>query len=97
MRSIAKGTGDKSYGIQVAKMAGLPKEVIERAKEVLFSHLSEKKKTNKNIPKLNFDQINFFSEKDNNLVKKIKNIDINDITPIEALLILKNLKNEFDI
>ena len=97
MRSIAKGTGDKSYGIQVAKMAGLPKEVIERAKEVLFSHLSEKKKTNKKIPKLNFDQINFFSEKDNNLVKKIKNIDINDITPIEALLILKNLKNEFDI
>ena len=97
MRSIAKGTGDKSYGIQVAKMAGLPKAVIERAKEVLFSHLSEKKKTNKNIPKLNFDQINFFSEKDNNLVKKIKNIDINDITPIEALLILKNLKNEFDI
>ena len=97
MRSIAKGTGDKSYGIQVAKMAGLPKEVIERAKEVLFSHLSEKKKTNKNIPKLNFDQINFFSEKDNNLVKKIKNIDTNDITPIEALLILKNLKNEFDI
>ena len=96
MRSISKGTGDKSYGIQVAKMAGLPKVVIERAKEVLASHLLEKRKSNKKIPKLNFNQINFFREKDSALIKKIKNIDINDITPIEALLILKDLKNEFD-
>ena len=96
MRSISKGTGDKSYGIQVAKMAGLPKVVIERAKEVLASHLLEKRKSNKKIPKLNFNQINFFREKDTALIKKIKNIDINDITPIEALLILKDLKNEFD-
>ena len=96
MRSISKGTGDKSYGIQVAKMAGLPKVVIERAKEVLASHLLEKRKSNKKIPKLNFNQINFFREKDSALIKKIKNIDINDITPIEALLILKDLKNEFN-
>ncbi|MBT5781968.1 MAG: DNA mismatch repair protein MutS [Candidatus Marinimicrobia bacterium] len=96
MRSISKGTGDKSYGIQVAKMAGLPKVVIERAKEVLASHLLEKRKSNKKIPKLDFNQINFFREKDSALIKKIKNIDINDITPIEALLILKDLKNEFD-
>ena len=70
MRSISKGTGDKSYGIQVAKMAGLPKVVIERAKEVLASHLLEKRKSNKKIPKLDFNQINFFREKDSALIKK---------------------------
>ena len=96
LRKIIEGSGDKSYGIQVAKMAGLPKVVIERAKEVLASHLLEKRKSNKKIPKLDFNQINFFREKDSALIKKIKNIDINDITPIEALLILKDLKNEFD-
>ena len=96
MRSISKGTGDKSYGIQVAKMAGLPHAVIQRAKEVLAGHLSKKKKSIKQIPKLNFDQIKLFSEKDSKLARKLKKIDINVITPLEALLILKELKNEFD-
>jgi len=92
MRSISKGTGDKSYGIQVAKMAGLPKVVIERAKEVLASHLLEKRKSNKKIPKLDFNQINFFREKDSALIKKIKNIDINDITPNRGIIDIKRFK-----
>ncbi len=93
MRSVAKGAADKSYGIQVAKMAGVPKPIIHRAKQILksYSKLQNKEQIEESINKI--EQINIFNEQ-NDIKKKIDGIEINKLTPIDALLILKDLKNE---
>ena len=95
MRSVVKGAADKSYGIQVAKMAGVPKPIIHRAKQILksYSVLQNKEQSVKSIKKIN--QVNIFNEQ-NDIKNKIEKLDINKLTPIEALLILKDLKNEID-
>ena len=91
MRSISKGPADKSYGIQVSKMAGLPSKVIERSSKVLKSltikdnskrYLSEDK------------QMEMFKNNKNFILKKIQNLNTNSMTPIEALKFLDKLKSE---
>jgi DNA mismatch repair protein MutS len=91
LRKITEGTADHSYGIQVAQMAGLPEEVTRRAKEILKSF--EDKKYRKNHK----DDIQFslfeVTTDETPLKNKLKEIDINTISPIEALNILKSLKD----
>jgi len=96
LRSIAKGICDKSYGINVAKMAGLPKSVIKRAKQILNYHLSHSKFKKSDGFKLNLEQVEIFEEKDNLIKEKILGIDINSLTPIEALVLLEDLKKTYD-
>ena len=96
LRSIAKGICDKSYGINVAKMAGLPKSVINRAKQILNYHLSQSKFKKSDGFKLNLEQVEIFEEKDNLIKEKILGIDINSLTPIEALVLLEDLKKTYD-
>lgn len=96
LRSIAKGICDKSYGINVAKMAGLPKSVIKRAKQILNYHLSQSKFKKSDGFKLNLEQVEIFEEKDNLIKEKILGIDINSLTPIEALVLLEDLKKTYD-
>ena len=89
---INKGT-DKSFGVEVARLAGLPEEVTKRAGDLLTSlgkqEFSASKKSKKSPEKANFA-----SEKQSEIVQKIKNIDVNTLAPIEALNILYNLKKE---
>ena len=97
LRKIIDGPGDKSYGIQVAKMAGLPPSVVERAKEILFhkfenndeiiQHLDEKQ------------DANFKEKNDDNIQLKteLEKLRTNDITPIEALNILDDIKKKYNI
>ena len=94
LRSIAKGPGDKSYGIHVAKMAGLPNSVILRASEILNHHI-QKTSTNENnnIPKKQ-NQLTFFQEKELRLREQLNAIDLNSMTPLEALNFLNDLKKE---
>jgi DNA mismatch repair protein MutS len=91
LRKITEGTADHSYGIQVAQMAGLPEEVTRRAKEILKSF--ENKKYNK--AHKDDIQVSLFevTTDETHLKNKIREIDINTISPIEALNILKNLKD----
>jgi len=91
LRKITEGTADHSYGIQVAQMAGLPEEVTRRAKEILKSF--ENKKYNK--AHKDDIQVSLFEVTTNetHLKNKIRELDINTISPIEALNILKNLKD----
>jgi DNA mismatch repair protein MutS len=101
LRKIERGGIDNSYGIHVAQMAGLPKEVIERAKEVLFNLESEELSQN-HYPKIAARQSG--SEVDRNqlsfieLIKKspvekeLENMNIEQITPLEALIKLNELK-----
>jgi len=91
LRKITEGTADHSYGIQVAQMAGLPETVTKRAKEILKSF--ENKKYNK--AHKDDIQISLFevTTDETPLKNKLKEIDINSISPIEALNILKSLKD----
>ncbi|MBQ9124174.1 MAG: DNA mismatch repair protein MutS [Acholeplasmatales bacterium] len=98
LHKVLDGATDKSYGINVASLAGLPKSLIERSKQVL-NVLEEDSKTHKGISLdlFNFDSFDEEPEvKEETTALKIKNrldeLDINKISPIEALNILYELK-----
>ncbi len=106
LRKITEGGSDKSYGIQVARLAGLPDEVLSRAKEVL-SNLEKKEFNEVGIPTLGQkqespdnedkkpDQLQLFREKQNDLLlQELEKIDINSTSPIKALNMLNELKKK---
>ena len=97
LRKIIEGSGDKSYGIQVAKMAGLPISIVNRAKEVL----KQKFENNNQIFETLIDSniINDVNE-DNDiklLIDELKELNTDEITPIEALRILNDIKTKYNI
>ncbi|WP_418418281.1 DNA mismatch repair protein MutS [Blautia sp.] len=107
LRKIVKGGADKSYGIQVARLAGVPDPVIRRAKE-LVEELSDADITAavkdlaapKKKQKIVYDQVDmaqmslFDTVQDNDIVEEIKNLDMSHLTPMEAMNILYNLQNK---
>ena len=97
LRSVTKGPGDKSYGIHVAQMAGLPSSVIHRATEILQYHISQSsEKSGTSFPPEPSKQIMLFNEQKVKLQKRLKELDINRMTPMEALQILDEIKKEHD-
>lgn len=91
LHKVKDGSVDKSYGINVAKLAGLPEEVIDRASGILKIYENKEKKTDTIIQTtlpLNFE------EKKSEVEEDIKNIDILNITPIEAINFLSKLKEK---
>ena len=98
LRKIIEGGTDKSYGIYVAKMAGLPNEVILRANEILNSLSSNRKKT-ENIEQYDSERIQQSTDLyvGKELIEELSNIDINSLSPIEALKKLDELKNKYKI
>ena len=96
LKKILPGPGNKSYGIHVAKMAGLPQIILDRANEILLHHIKNSKVKGNYLPKRNNDQISIFKENDKSYLKDLKDIDINKLTPIEALKILDNLKKKYE-
>ncbi len=111
LRKIVKGGADKSYGIQVAKLAGVPDSVIERAKEIaeeLGRHdivdfteiLSNKKNSATKKKKEHLDEVDltqmslFDTVNDNDIIEELKEIDVGNLTPIEALNKLYELQNK---
>ena len=94
LKKIIPGGADKSYGVHVAEMAGLPRAVIQRAKELLHKHSD---KESRYTPKVNLDiksQMDLFSAKERALNKELSEIDINDMTPLDALSKLDELKKK---
>ncbi len=94
LRKIISGGANKSYGINVAKMAGLPSYVISRANELLFDFMNQ----NKNLKMTNEStnkQIDIF-DKNDEIIHDIKSISLNDLTPIDALNKLNEIKNKLD-
>jgi DNA mismatch repair protein MutS len=93
LRKIAKGGADKSYGIQVAKIAGVPDHVIVRSKEILeeLSDADITKKTKELVGATQPLQMNLFEPKEDKLRRKIKGINVNTLTPIEAMNLLNEL------
>ena len=95
LRSIAKGSVDKSYGIHVAQMAGLPKSVIHRATEILNHHIQQSaEKGGTSAPPEPSNQITLFQEQELKLRKKLNELDVNSMTPLEALKTLDEIKKE---
>ena len=104
LRKIVKGGADKSYGIQVAKLAGVPDSVINRAKE-LVEELSDADITAavkdlaspKKKPKVEMDmaQMSLFDTvKDDDVLEELKSIDVGNLTPVDALNTIYRLQNK---
>ncbi len=102
MRKLERGGSEHSFGIHVAELAGVPKPVVSRAKEILKQledkHRDTGKSTNK-IAKENY-QLSFFQIDDPRLLKikeELESTDINRLTPVEALMKLNEMKRILDI
>lgn len=103
LHKVSPGSADHSYGIQVAMMAGLPEFTTRRAKEIL-ENLESKELTPYEVKKAKLakfknqddSQFNLFEFKDDELRKQISDIDVNNVTPIEALNKLSELKKKVD-
>ncbi|MDO4311869.1 MAG: DNA mismatch repair protein MutS [Eubacteriales bacterium] len=111
LRKIVKGGADKSYGIQVAKLAGVPESVTERAKEIVEELLHaditsrikdiavkgnhEPKIKTKKLDEVDLAQMSLFDTvKDDDVLEELKNLDISNLTPIDALNTLYQLQNK---
>ena len=97
IRKVEPGAADRSYGIEVARLAGLPLQVIERARSVLLHHevrehsVSEELNPGGVEPPL---QIRLFEPLNQGLADRIRSLNINELRPVEALQILQDLQQE---
>ena len=98
LRRIVRGPADDSYGIQVAKLAGINDEVVERAKEILRSTESGEIKTVRGYAAPPVEegtgQMSLLDAQDNPLILRLKSLDVNVLTPIEAMQELYSLVKE---
>ena len=97
LRKIVKGGADKSYGIQVAKLAGVPDPVISRAKELVeelsAADISLKPKALPAEPEM--EQISLFDTvKDDDIITELREMDLSNMTPIDALNTIYRLQNK---
>ena len=99
LRKIVRGGTDDSYGIEVAKLAGVPSEVVKRAKEILAEIESDKPQVRierKEEP-IGFDLFsNISASKESEVCDRLREADINTLTPIEAMNLLFELKNKLN-
>ena len=99
LRRIVKGPADGSYGVEVAKLAGVPKAVVENAKKILKTLEDQQPVkatavvTKEELPEEDM-QLTFTSGAKDELVNKLKDIDVNTLTPIEAMTKLFELQKE---
>ena len=110
LRKIVPGGADKSYGIQVAKLAGVPESVIERAKEIseelsahdiaeltgnlIAEHHKPRKKKEK-LDEVDLTQMSLFDTvKDDDIIKEVRELDLGNLTPIDALNKLYQLQSK---
>ncbi len=102
LRKIVEGGSDHSYGIQVAKLAGIPARVINRAREVLSS-LEQNALTPNHQPKIaakkcepqdEIQQLDFFSSMNNEVLRELQQLDVENMTPVQAFRVLIDLKEK---
>ena len=94
LRRIVPGGADDSYGIEVAKLAGVPNSIINRAKEILADLENGRAETV--VKKTNADeeaQLSLLGVAQSPVIDKLSNVDLNTLTPIEAMNLLYELKN----
>jgi DNA mismatch repair protein MutS len=94
---VQPGAADRSYGIEVAKLAGLPNQVISRAREVIAEHESAERQLTGHlspgaVPPAT--QLTIFTPLSQPVVDRLREVDLNRLTPLEALNLLAELKKE---
>jgi DNA mismatch repair protein MutS len=94
LHTIEPGAASKSYGIEVAKLAGLPSAVIERARHVLKQHEKQERQSVKVETEPEPMQLTIFTPLSQRIVDRIAEVDVNSLTPLQALNLLEELKNE---
>ncbi len=95
LRRIVPGCADGSYGIEVAKLAGVPNSVVERAKVVLHELETEGVTRVVTVSKDDdSEQISFGSSAADSIVETLRNLDVNTLTPIEAMSVLYDLTKQ---
>ena len=96
LRKIIPGSADKSYGIYVAQLAGLPEKVIARASEVLADLEAEETNPTHTKPQEVVVRPMLIFDEEHPVVTKLQSLDINTLTPITALNIVSELKGMVD-
>jgi DNA mismatch repair protein MutS len=99
LRKVEPGAADRSYGIEVAKLAGLPNEVVERAREVLAEHESAEQRLTEQLASDGLQprppaQLTIFTPLSQPVLERLREVDLNRLTPLEALNLLAELKKE---
>ena len=93
LHSIEPGAASKSYGIEVAKLAGLPKAVLDRARHILRQHEKQERRSVQ-VETAEPMQMTIFTPLSQRIVDRIAETDINSLTPLQALNLLEELKQE---
>jgi DNA mismatch repair protein MutS len=101
LRKVEPGAADRSYGIEVARLAGLPNEVIERAREVLAEHESAEQRVTEQLASDQSRprppaQLTIFTPLSQPVLEKLRELDLNRLTPLEALNLLAELKKQVE-
>jgi DNA mismatch repair protein MutS len=97
LHKILPGKTDKSYGIHVAKLAGVPKSVIKRSSQILQEleqNLNSETSRGTLSEKQNKNPDTLFVNQHKNVLEKLKTLDVNNLTPIEAINMLNKIKNQ---
>ena len=90
LHRIVEGTSERSYGINVAEIAGLPEEVISKSKVLLDKFENNTLTTDEGV------QMNLFNDKNDEVIEKLKSIDLNTMSPIDAFNLLNKIKKQID-
>jgi DNA mismatch repair protein MutS len=101
LRKVEPGAADRSYGIEVAKLAGLPNEVIDRAREVLSEHENAERELSGHLATADSRpartaQLTIFTPISQPVLEKLREVDLNRLTPLEALNLLAELKKQVE-
>ena len=101
LRKVEEGAADKSYGIEVAKLAGLPNDVVHRAREVLAEHENAERSAVKHLahdetPESGPMQLTIFTPLSQKVVDRLKETDLDRLSPLEALNLLHELKKQME-
>jgi len=101
LRRVEPGSADKSYGIEVARLAGLPRSVIARAREVLLKHEQNEHELSETLSpgangsgNHNGDQAVLFTALDREVIDKLRGADLDQLKPLDALNLLAELKRQ---
>jgi DNA mismatch repair protein MutS len=92
LRQVIEGTSDRSYGIHVARLAGFPKEILGRAGQILASFEDRRGSNGPGIPSPDADQLGLFGYEPPAFLRELEEMDIDRMTPVEALNYLHRLK-----
>lgn len=94
LHTIEPGAASKSYGIEVAKLAGLPPAVIERARRILRQHEKQERQSVQVETEPEPLQLTIFTPLSQRIVDRIESVDVNSLTPLQALNLLEELQQE---